>query len=150
MPPSAAPPLPPRPAELAIPTPAVPRASIVALIPLGVAVTYIFPNSGFWIADIDYGPSPSTPPRWTVWLESWYRAFCPALWPLLEGDEIADKKVADEMLEYRRRRWKAGAAADELDGLSTDWQALDKRRLERYVQLYGSSLLAFFLDSFPL
>ncbi|GAA6007610.1 hypothetical protein JCM10207_006403 [Rhodosporidiobolus poonsookiae] len=124
-----------RPLNFTIPTPTVPLDKIPALVTFSLAVIYTLPNSGFAFA-VDLRESPTDPPRWPVWLESHYRSFCPAVWPLLEADEDKDREVVDSMLEYRERREEEGAADAELDALARDAKMLEERRLARY-SLYG-------------
>ncbi|GAA5953952.1 hypothetical protein JCM10213_001593 [Rhodosporidiobolus nylandii] len=127
---------PPRPAYLAIPTPAIPLAAIPDLLGWSIIVTYALPNSGFAIAD-DVAFTAPVPPRWTLWLESWYQAFCPILWQLLEKDEKRDNEVNEALMAYRRKRAQEGAAQEELDLLLRDRSRLNERRYTRRARLYG-------------
>ncbi|GAA6021161.1 hypothetical protein JCM10207_008339 [Rhodosporidiobolus poonsookiae] len=128
---------PPKPAHLAFPTPSDPLDKIPSLIGHGVAVSYIYPHCDFNLA-IDLGEAATEPPRWSVWLESHYRSFCPVVWALLGADEVADKKVLMELLRHRTKRVKEGAEQEEVDGLRLDEKRLHERRWDRDEALYDA------------
>ncbi|BGP20368.1 hypothetical protein JCM10213_002321 [Rhodosporidiobolus nylandii] len=129
-----------RPASLQVPVPVVPDSSIPRLIVWGALVTYLLPHSGFDLGNgvsFTSSPSPSSPPKWTLQLESWYRCFCAHVWPLLKADQDKDNEVCAGLTLYRAKRRKAGAGQEELDLLWRDLRLLVNRTYDRYAKLYG-------------
>ncbi|BGP20415.1 hypothetical protein JCM10213v2_008563 [Rhodosporidiobolus nylandii] len=142
--PSAAPPRPStspptRPASLQIPVPLVPVSSVPFMIGWGTIATYLFPHSGYNLGSgVSYlsPPSSSSPPKWTLQLESWYRAFCPHVWPMLEADQAREDEVRAALVQYYEKRKVEGAEPEELFDLGDEVRLLADRRSDRYGKLH--------------
>ncbi|BGP20400.1 hypothetical protein JCM10213v2_008548 [Rhodosporidiobolus nylandii] len=112
----------------------------------GTIVTYLFLHSGYNLGSgVSYlsPPSSSSPPKWTLWLESWSRAFCAQVWPMLEADHANDNQVFKALELYRKDRERDGADWEELSGLDKDLQVLLDRGLhvtrKRYLDYHLST-----------
>ncbi|GAA5945151.1 hypothetical protein JCM10213_001577 [Rhodosporidiobolus nylandii] len=147
--PSAAPPRPStspptRPASLQIPVPLVPVSSVPFMIGWGTIATYLFPHSGYNLGSgVSYlsPPSSSSPPKWTLQLESWYRAFCPHVWPMLEADQAREDEVRAALVQYYEKRKVEGAEPEELFDLGDELPDVptdESRALG--IRLYGRDL----------
>ncbi|BGP20355.1 hypothetical protein JCM10213v2_008501 [Rhodosporidiobolus nylandii] len=142
-----------------LPTPQLPSSHLVHLLSWPLLVTYLFPSAASHIVlPFSFPPlDAENPPRWGLWLESWYRSFCPLLWTWLGEDELQDlEAILDqsdrrdalqeelEGLTLRRAGEGAGGGSSdservqkEIDELFLWERAIQTRRYQRFTAVFG-------------
>lgn len=122
---------------LALPALSLPLEHLPTLIPFGALanrlmhVLYDVPGCE--------EPMPETVPPWEKWLETWYRAFDPRIWPLLENDDAKDRQAALIRCTLLERRTADGVDSFELRDLQHEVDLLSRRIATRRARLYGAS-----------
>jgi hypothetical protein len=114
--------------------------------------------------EIQFGAKEDGPPRWTLFLESWFLAIDPLVWELRKYDDEQDERVKREIRTLGLRLLEEKAAEEknkklscqhssslsgDIKKLSCQYSCLLSRRLLRRERIYGSSCSSL-LSSPPL
>jgi hypothetical protein len=110
-------------------------ADIPNVLEWGVLAHYLLP----WVPAINLGQKADGPPRWTKWLESWYDAYNPTVWKILQADDEDDQRLKHQLSGNGKRLLKEGAADDVVQGYERQHYFVLARRLRRRVRLYRVS-----------
>jgi hypothetical protein len=116
----------------------LPVGKIPSIIDWSTLYHYLLPSA----PEIKFGEKDDGPPRWTKWLESWYVAYDPLIWQILERDDSVDER--DQAMF-----WKEGllllaqdASEDIVCDVEKDHLECLADRLIRRERLYCTPFLA--------
>jgi hypothetical protein len=117
----------------------VPLRDIPLVLSWGTLTRHLLPSA----PDIQLGDklTPDEPPRWTSWLESWYTAYDPLVWKVLEKDDEDDRRRKEELRAEGLRLIAVGTSERVLRTLEMEHFKLLMYRLLRRVRLYRASLV---------
>ncbi|GAA6029264.1 hypothetical protein JCM8097_003594 [Rhodosporidiobolus ruineniae] len=112
-------------------SPSIPIEDIPHLLPPSTIKHFLKP---YYAAN--WGVEPGCIPRWTLWLETWYQAYCPDIWPVLEADDLADETAILQIdVEIRNSTGREGGAI-QAERLEAERTSLFERQVERHRRLY--------------
>ncbi|GAA5977959.1 hypothetical protein JCM11641_004343 [Rhodosporidiobolus odoratus] len=99
-------------------------------------VEYIAPWADYTFTEDDV-PASSDPPPWTGWLESYYQAFHPKAWAILDEEYKALTKYVSDMndwVEVKRRLWELSIA--DVGSETAEIRYAKEERKDRFEILY--------------
>ncbi|GAA6042381.1 hypothetical protein JCM8097_004486 [Rhodosporidiobolus ruineniae] len=114
----------------------VPLTCIPALLSWGPLASFLLPHFDPMLRLQHVTPS-SSPPTWSLSLESHYQVFNRNVWPLLRAVHEREREYALDLMRWAWQRGQAGASEAEILDIGREVVSRIQRLLERFVRLYG-------------